>query len=239
MHSVANALNSRSIPFTRVEGVNGWQLSDTEVHHHYDASLNRRLARRDLTKAEIGCYLSHLDVWSRIADGNELGAFVFEDDIAVTGDLQRAIRLLSEDKERTWDMVKLFSLRPILKLARARALSPELRVGVPFEIPTCLNGYGITRRAAQKLVARDKKIFRPVDEDQKFFWETGLHVELVFPTPIGIGEQAATTGTVGGSRRLEKHRGWRQALRGLAYSADYHARLAYHRARQGYKYERP
>lgn len=237
MQAVAAALDSAAIVFTRLEGVNGWQMSASDIALHYDAERNRRQARRDLTRAEIGCYLSHRSAWQRIATGSAEGGFIFEDDISVIGDLAQTLRLLSDDAARQWDMVKLFSLRPIDKLGAARTLSSKLRIGVPFEVPTCLNGYGLTREAATILLGRPARVFRPVDEDQKFFWETGLRVELVLPTPIGIGNQETTTGTVGGSRRLEKQGGLAQALRGLSYSIDYHARLAYFRARQGYRYD--
>lgn len=237
MRAVAAALDAEGIAFTRLEGVNGWQLSPSDLALHYDAARNRRQARRDLTRAEIGCYLSHRAAWQRITEGGAEGGFIFEDDISVIGDLAETLRLLSEDAGRQWDMVKLFSLRPIKRLGAARALSGNTRIGVPFEVPTCLNGYGLTREAARVLLGRGGRLFRPVDEDQKFFWETGLRVELVLPTPIGIGNQETTTGTVGGSRRLEKQGGPAQALRGLFYSIDYHARLTYFRARQGYKYD--
>ena len=41
---------------------------------------------------EVGCFLSHFEIWRRIASGNEPWAAVFEDDLRVSTDLGRLLR---------------------------------------------------------------------------------------------------------------------------------------------------
>ncbi|MFC6687901.1 hypothetical protein [Jhaorihella thermophila] len=104
---------------------------------------------------------------------------------------------------------------------------------VPDKVPTCLIGYGLRREAAAHLASRALPFFRPVDEDQKFFWETGLRVALVLPPPIEVGDQQAETGTIGNARRAATagRSRLRQGLHGALYQLRYRVLLRWHRWR--------
>ena len=141
--------------------------------------------------------------------------------------------MLSADGADDWDMVKLFSFDQNPKVIATRQLCEGIKIVQPFSIPTCLIGYGLTRAGAKKLVGKPLKIFRPVDEDQKFFWETGLRVSTILPSPIKVGDQIAVTGTIGKSRRAAgKKKGvaiFAKIWRGIRYQLSYKSQLLYHR----------
>lgn len=236
----ARQLSDQAIPFSRIEAVNGWQMTPEALAAAYDARANARRAKRPLVPAEIGCYLSHVEAWRMIADGTAPGGFVFEDDFAAEEHLAETLELLTDDAARTddWDMVKLFSFDRRSRLLRPRPLG-RFTLGIPYRVPTCLIGYGLTRQAAARLLQKALPVARPVDEDQKFFWETGLRVALVTPPPIKVGDQQTVTGTIGQSRREAARTpaagagrtGLSQTLHSLAYRAGYTARLHWHRMR--------
>ena len=231
MDNSARQLTAQRIPFERVDAVNGWALSESEIGLVYDAAVNRRRAKHPLLRSEIGCYLSHVTAWRRIADGESAGGFIFEDDFLATEDLADVLRRLCED-ERDWDMVKLFSLAQARRTVTRRRLGPRHEVVVPFQVPNGTVGYGLTREAARHLAKRAIPFFRPVDEDQKFFWETGLRVALVLPSPVLIGDTQAMTRTIGedrGSRRSRRRHGDAQTWRSLIYQLRYLALLHWHR----------
>ncbi len=239
MAQSAAQLTAQGIPFERIEAVNGWEMREEEIAAVYDPVLNRKRAKYPLVRPEIGCYLSHIRAWETIASGPAEGGFVFEDDFAAGPMLAQAIRALSADNNG-WDMVKLFSLNPDAELMHSRPLSEDFTIGFPYRVPTCLIGYGLTRSAAARLAARAYPIIRPVDEDQKFFWETGLRVALIKPQPISVGNQQATTGTIGQSRRKDNPvsppRGpLAQALHGLRYQLGYRLALAHHNRKRAGK----
>ncbi|PLX37437.1 MAG: glycosyl transferase family 25 [Hyphomicrobiales bacterium] len=236
MERSAAQLDAQGIAFHRIDGVNGWAMSDDEIARVYDPALNRRKARHPLVRPEIGCYLSHVAAWQAIAEGEAEGGFILEDDFRAEETLAGALRLLSADSG--WDMVKLYSLDPDTKLIGERLLGEGFTIGIPYRVPTCLIGYGVTRDAARRLVARALPVVRPVDEEMKFFWETGLRVALVRPQPIAVGDQETATGTIGQSRRRDVPvagaRGkFSQALHGLRYQLGYRLRLHYHRMKEG------
>lgn len=231
MENARAQLDAQGLPFQRIDAVNGWKLPDADIARVYDADANAKRARHDLVPAEIGCYLSHIDAWRAIADGDALGGFIFEDDFEADETLAAILQALSDDGGSDWDLVKLFTFDPDAKLVSERPLTDNIRLTVPFRVPTCLIGYGLTRAAAKALTAHAIPFFRPVDEDQKYFWETGLRVALTLPAPIKVGDQQAVTGTIGTARRDAASGGIARLWRGLRTQISYQAALRWHRAR--------
>ena len=200
MENSAAQLDAAGLPWNRIEAVNGWELSDADIARVYDAVANRTYAKYPLVKPEIGCYLSHIAAWRRIAESKYEGGFIFEDDFLSHENLGTVIELLSKD-QRDWEMVKLFTLDQNPKIIARRALGEESEIVIPYRVPTCLLGYGLAKETARFLVDRAFPFFRPVDEDHKWFWETGIRVSLILPAPIVVGDQDAKTGTIGQERR--------------------------------------
>jgi glycosyl transferase family 25 len=64
-------MDDMGIPWTRLDAVNGWALSDAEIAEVYSEELNRG------TRAILWCArrsaapLSHIEAWRRIAEGSE------------------------------------------------------------------------------------------------------------------------------------------------------------------------
>lgn len=237
---LANAkavFEAQGIGWDRIDAVMGADLPADEVARAYDAKRNATDGKYPLVPAEIGCYLSHIAAWERIAMGDAEGGFIFEDDFAADETLSEILERLSAD-HADWDMVKLFSFDAAPRVMNRRGLGADGRFELvePYRVPTCLIGYGLTRDAARHLAARAIPFFRPVDEDQKFVWETGLTVKLVLPAPVRVGDQQAVTGTIGASRRAAARGAGgrlRQTLRGLSYQARYAWRLWRHRRGAG------
>jgi len=221
--------DAQGVSFQRIDAINGWKLSERDIVDVYDAKANARRGKFPLVEPEIGCYLSHIEAWRIIADTDAPGGFVFEDDFEANELLAPCLRKLSTDNG--WDTIKLFSLDPDPPMRNRRDLGGGVIVGIPRRVPTCMIAYGVSRSAARQLAGRAIPFFRPVDEDHKFFWETGLRVALVAPQPIRVGDQQTTTGTVGQARRaaVPNRRSIKRAVHNLKYRLGYVLRLHYHR----------
>lgn len=196
----AAELDAAGIDWIRLEAVDGRALSVTDLAGVYDAETNRRRAKHPLVPPEIGCYLSHIAAWERIAAGDAPGGIVLEDDFRITGDLKTAIERLAANADG-WDLTKLFSFKPVTLQGTPRELGQGFLLGTPTRVPSTTLGYAITKAGAQKLADQARPFFRPVDEDHKFFWEYDLNVAMLLPCPIAIGEQDTVSGTVGEVRR--------------------------------------
>jgi glycosyl transferase family 25 len=220
------------LDFQIIDAVNGRNLSQEEIDTVYDSKKNKLHYKASLVASEIGCYLSHYKAWKEIANGPKEGGFVFEDDFKAADDLVNVIKALSEDSMDDWDMVKLFSLDKNPKILSSRIIAKDLKIVQPYKIPTCLIGYALTKKGARKLISRHSRIFRPVDEDLKYFWETGLRVSLIVPSPVSIGDQTVSVSTIGNDRKLAGRKLGRlnikKFLRGIFYRFRYQFLLLYH-----------
>jgi glycosyl transferase, family 25 len=226
MANASAALGAQGIPFERIEGVNGWNLTEDEIAKVYDHQRNRRDGKHPLVRPEIGCYLSHMECWRKIAEGQALGGIIFEDDFSASADLAEILAEICADSLRDWDVMKLFTFDADQKVVKERQIG-RYRLVVPYRVPTCLIGYVLTREAARRLAESSVPFFRPVDEDMKYYWEKDLRVALVLPAPITVGDQQAVTGTIGNERRSSKE--CRGLLHHLLYQLRYRAKLAWHR----------
>ena len=162
--------------------------------------------------------------------GANAGGFVFEDDFVARDGLVDVLTMLCRE-EGYWDMVKLYAPNQAPRTVARRPLGPKREVVTPFKIPNHTTAYGLTREAARRLLCKAIPFFRPVDEDLKYFWETGIRVGLVLPSPIEHGNGPAVTGTISAERRSTKKRSAARAWRNAIYQARYLALLYWHRTR--------
>lgn len=228
MDHVRRQLDAQDIAFERIDAVFGADLNPAETAKAYDARANQTRAKQDLVPGEIGCYLSHIAAWRRIADGEAAGGIVLEDDFAAAPDLAEVLHALSATDAPDWDIAKLICIHDDPKLTSSAPLTGRYHLTRPYRVPTMALGYAIKRASAAAMLARVPPFFRPVDEDQKFFWEHGQRIALVQPNPLSVGEQEAATGTIGSARR-KRSKG--RALRKLRYQFGYQLRLRWHRFR--------
>ncbi len=218
--------DEQKITFSRIDAINGWEMSDEQISQVYDAQAANKHYKYQMIKPEIGCYLSHIQAWQQIVDSGAPGGFVFEDDFISAAPLKPVLEALTQSEDK-WDMAKLFSIKEHPKIMRWKSLTPFHDLVVPFQIPTCLLAYAIRSDAAKKLIETSIPFFRPVDEDLKYFWEKNISVSLVHPSPVKVGDQQTKTGTIGGARRTDtrKARIWRR----WSYQLKYKSLLYFHR----------
>jgi glycosyl transferase family 25 len=231
MDNSARQLDAAGLPWERIEAVNGWDLPEAEVRGSTTPAATPAMAssRSCPPRSAATSAISPRGSASRRAPP---GGFIFEDDFAADDTLGEKLALLSQPQD-DWDMVKLFSFDADAPLEWDKPLG-HYRIGMPYRVPTCLIGYGLTRDAAAHLAGRARPFFRPVDEDQKFVWETGLRVALILPPPILVGDQSTVTGTIGNERRdARAARGaLARGLHNLRYSLRYSWNLARHRRKE-------
>jgi glycosyl transferase family 25 len=231
MARAAAELDRLGLPFIRFEAVDGRALPPDRLARVYDPAQNRRRARHPMIGPEIGCYLSHVALWERIAAGDAPGGVILEDDFAAAEDLPAVLAALAGD-HGDWEIAKLFSARRSQMVLARRPLAPGREIGVPYKVPNTTLGYAIRREAAARLAARALPVSRPIDEDHKHFWELGLRVAMVVPPPLSYGEQSAETGTITAARRRTRDAGTSapvQAVRTLGYRLSYLVNLHWNR----------
>ena len=182
--------------------------------------------------AEIGCYLSHIGLWQRIAAGDQPGGIVLEDDFTASETLPAVLDALADD-DGDWEIAKLFSRDKDRRILERRPLAGGSDIVIPYKVPNTTLGYAIRKGAAARLAAIALPISRPIDEDHKHFWETGLRVASVMPPPLQFGESSFEDGSIQNARRrtgrLRGGAKLAQAWRTLRYRLRYMVGLHWHR----------
>lgn len=83
------------------------QFADTTPAYDPDHSIG--LGYRPLSPSEVGCYLSHLEVWRKVAKSNSGWALVLEDDLNIDANIVSIIKHIP-DINKGWDYIKLSAL---------------------------------------------------------------------------------------------------------------------------------
>ena len=87
LSEVTKRLNDLKIPFERVSAVDGCDLSQSTIEsltypiNHFETKVR---FTRALTPGEIGCFLSHIKCWKKLASSTEKWALILEDDIQIS-----------------------------------------------------------------------------------------------------------------------------------------------------------
>lgn len=145
--------------FTRVAAVDGPNLEPRELADF----ARQRPAHARWTPGELGCFLSHLHVWRKIASGEDEAAAVFEDDIHVARDL-KALLASGDWMPSDADLVRLEANRKLLlRDGRSIGVAPGRRVYRMASGTWGSAGYIITRAAAAKLSESRPELHHPVD----------------------------------------------------------------------------
>lgn len=78
-NSVVQQFNAQNININRFEAVNGFKLEKQQL-------LNKNIISQNLkfNSAVVGCYLSHLKLWSQLKKNNIKYAIIIEDDIILS-----------------------------------------------------------------------------------------------------------------------------------------------------------
>ena len=197
--------------------VDGVRPDDIGIESLYNRDLNSLYMKRPLGRGEVAVYSSHRRALETFLKTDFEFAIILEDDFELLRPdhfVDEVLRILDAPLE--WDLIKLFdylgSKKPKKPIARLD-LGPIAIV--EYSTPRAgMVGYIVRRSGAQKLISRPH-LFRPIDEDLKYYWELDLRSFSVFPCLV-----AEISDRLGGSyielerRRLRDDRSIRRSIRG-------------------------
>ena len=183
MATIAKRLDELDIPFERISGVYGAELSQEEIAKYYCAKLNKKNYRRPLGLGEIGCYISHIKAWQTIVDRQLHCALILEDDIVIEDGLAELASKLSKSSD-TFDIVKFFNKKTNPKIVESVDFTSKYKLCRFKKIPIGNYAQLISLSGAKKLLKAYEKFGRPVDEDIQHWWESDTNVLGVLPSVV-------------------------------------------------------
>lgn len=175
----------------RVDLKRGWPAS---------YARNRRLRHSgvDMRAGEMGCYLSHREIWKDFLAGDDALCLVLEDDVEIGSDFAAVVHALCEDTG-DWEFVRLTGVFKRTPYPLRRLVGEHFLVDY-LEQPNGTQGYLLNRSAARRLVDYTAGMAHAIDMAIDREWEHGVNVMGVAPGPISHQEGFETT--LGSAARL-------------------------------------
>ena len=159
--------------------------SRTEDPIDYDTYTRKRLFGDDLRPGEVGCFLSHREIWRQCANSTDPAWCILEDDIQLLPEFEQRILLLMEHAKE-WDVVRLMQLLPRRKSWVLRQLDHRHVLKNYDRQPAGTQGYLLKPQTAQKLVEHAKNIVWPIDETLDLYWEHQQRLYCLAPAAISL-----------------------------------------------------
>jgi GR25 family glycosyltransferase involved in LPS biosynthesis len=178
--------------------VDGRRLEPAEIDRSYSDALAHERFSRSLSKAEIGCALSHLRLYDRIAQSGVPVTLVLEDDAMLGDDGPEALAALIAEWPADADVVQL-----IYESRDHVRVSPRLvRFTMERSMPVAAAAYLLTPAGARKLIDHAYPIHYPADSliGRSPRWGTGVYgaapqlvtINNVFPSGISADRSLKT-----------------------------------------------
>lgn len=164
--------------FERVSAVDGRLMSRMDILRNCSQLHAFAIHSRFLMRGEIGCALSHLEVYQRMVRANERMALVLEDDVKLADGFLAVMRRAEEFMDVNSPQVLLFSSyhddvcdqRPRIERSPKRFW--------------CTDAYLITLPAAQAIIRENSPVNTVADNWYRWERMCGLQLFRIYPTTV-------------------------------------------------------
>ncbi len=185
--------------------VDGAAMSASELSATVGADLFDPPYPFPLRTGEIGCFLSHRQIWAEIQTGDADAALIIEDDAALDPEIfDDALELACAHIDRL-GYIQL-QTRPHKGAAHLVDTSGDCKLLVPELGGLRTTAQMVSRRAAAHLLAQSDSFDRPVDTFVQSHWHTGLRPAMIHPSGVSDAGACAGGSTIQGGAKsvLEK-----------------------------------
>ncbi|XP_029946364.1 procollagen galactosyltransferase 1 [Salarias fasciatus] len=164
-----SALYEQQIACKVFAAVDGKAMNVSEIHSmgiHMLPGYSDPYHGRPLTKGELGCFLSHYNIWKEIVERGLETSLVIEDDLRFEVFFKRRLmNLMSEVKDEGLDWDLIYIGRKRMQVDHPEKAVPNIHNLVEADYSYWTLGYMISLQGAEKLLKAEplKKIL-PVDE---------------------------------------------------------------------------
>lgn len=175
-----------NLDYTVIPAVDGRGLSEDELNKLIDPEKSK-----GMTRGEIGCSLSHYNIYKKIIDDNIEHALILEDDAQLEHNVDKALELLEKNVS---DSPTIVLLGPINKYAslNSKKLSDEFKMVNVLEAALS-HGYFINKSAAKKLVHFLHPIWLEADRWAYFRDYNVIDVKALVPPSITLSTLSNTS----------------------------------------------
>lgn len=185
---VLRQLSKQQLNAEFIQAVDGNLLKQAQINQIYSKSKSLQSMKRPLTKGEIACAMSHLNIHQKMLDENIEQAVILEDDIILGDDFVATVEKIQAIAPKNWQLI-LLGYHPyscnftILK----PSILPNTKLVVPLTLATGTHGYLINKAGAGRLLSTLKTLSMPID------WYTGnyrlTNLYAIKPPFVGVSPE--------------------------------------------------
>ena len=187
-------LNALGLQYEIIDAIDGKTANPATYQTRLRQDIARRTLGRELWLGEIGCYLSHYNLWQKIAAEKIPQAIVLEDDAGFAEGFAEVIADVLT-LNCSWDIINLTAGRPeLVDVAFYKLAGRDYIFGRPRRKLMCTHAYLISLSGAQKLLDICRTISEPIDRAWGHWWHTKLAYFCVSPSLSDSVESESTTG---------------------------------------------
>lgn len=228
--SIEKQLSKLDHDFNYVDATD-MRFCDMSILEKYSALSEYSSVKRPLTRGEVGCALSHYNVYKRLLNSNDEWAWVIEDDAIVSriknNSIKKIINISSEkgadaiilgySKLETKEEDSFYAMEPIKTIVG----DSEITVGTPWKNWTCGTvSYLINKAGARKMLSilNENKIVTLADDWDFFCKKAGLKIFHCRPLLVfedyNKFESSLENERVPNSKKKKKILNWIRIIRG-------------------------
>lgn len=180
--------------------VDGSKLTPDEVTAAYRDHLFDPPYPFPLKLGEVGCFISHRQIWAEIVRRDLDHALVFEDDVALDKDQFQQALTLARDHIGDLDFIE-FQNRPPEGKTQPIGQSGGCVLSLPEVTPLRLSAEMISRRAAERLLEFSAPFDRPADTYVQCHWHTSLQPAVIYPSGVSTISDQLDGSTIQASKK--------------------------------------
>lgn len=161
-------LNKLNVEYSFLEAVYGNGLSDKALNQIYNPKHSIDKKVKILVKNEIGCALSHFNIYQQMLDNNIDKMIVLEDDTIIGQDFIEALKVI-KFLPKNWELFLLGYAANTKDSILCNVNVPLLnnptafKVGVPLKRAGGTYGYIINQSGAKKLLTYKNTLYQAID----------------------------------------------------------------------------
>lgn len=211
---IENEMQKTALKWRFLNACDGESLDFSLVS--YNAQKVKKLLGFELTKKEIGCYLSHMNCWRACIEANE-NVLVFEDDFVIQENFDEVLETLMST-DFSWDIIRLQALaessfKVVQDFGSFRLVENE-------SDPLGATAYLVNPRSAKILIQHSADIFEPLDHFIEHEEKHGLKMLAIDPYSIKVFDPTRATSTITDRPERGAVRGFRKIYRSWMRAVD-------------------
>ncbi len=200
--AIEKQLQSLGLDFEIFPAIRGKNLSAEETTKHYDAKWFIRHLGRPATPGEIGCALSHIEIYRQIKAQNISHALILEDDAWLNPNLPELLNAIDEKYSPEQKNVFLLTWFSAISQHNIQTLWSNYHVA-KVKSAYCTHGYVVSNAAADALINALYPVIHAADCWGWLRRHRIVNIFAVFPTCI-TADLSYETGTTAELKLIAK-----------------------------------